>query len=380
MSVLELGQRNATLADLAGLLQRQHAAKLDVVVRGAAIRAVGGDLHVDGAGAPVLTEDGVTTGPAVLRPTASCDAGIAQKLNIPLAYLRRLRAEHLGLYDANVNGLLAADPARSTLIRAFRDDSGGTGVARAFLSNSYRMVDNLDVLMAALSGIRESGAATEIGRCDLTETRMYVQVRSADVAVHAEALLRGYTSPFTGERGADNPLVFAGFVVSNSETGNGSFSITPRLEVQVCRNGLAMTKDVLREIHLGGRLQEGVIRWSKATQDAALRLVTRQAADAVSTFLDRAYVERVVAGLEERAGRPVRDVTSTIEHVSKELRFTTEQQATILGHFISSGDRTAGGVLQAVTSTAQTLADADDAYAMERVGIRAMELAASFQR
>ena len=56
------------------------------------------------------------------------------------------------------------------------------------------------------------------------------------------------------------------------------------------------------------------------------------------------------------------------------------QQATILDHFIDGGDRTCGGVLHAVTSAAQTLADADDAYDMERRGLAAMTLAASFQR
>ncbi|MEU7912281.1 hypothetical protein [Microbispora bryophytorum] len=32
--------------------------------------------------------------------------------------------------------------------------------------------------------------------------------------------------------------MFAGFVISNSETGCGAFTITPRLLVQVCRNGM----------------------------------------------------------------------------------------------------------------------------------------------
>jgi hypothetical protein len=54
-------------------------------------------------------------------------------------------------------------------------------------------------------------------------------------------------------RGADNPLVFAGFVISNSETGHGSFKITP----QICDNGLTLTQPSLTEVHLGGRLPTG---------------------------------------------------------------------------------------------------------------------------
>ena len=66
--------------------------------------------------------------------------------------------------------------------------------------------------------------------------------------------------------------------------------------------------------------------------------------------------------------------------MAAQCRFTDEQQATILDHFIGGADRTAGGVLQAVTSVAQVQDDADVAYEMERLGLRAMTLAAAHQR
>ena len=247
------------------------------------------------------------------------------------------------------------------------------------LSERYRFVDNLDVLLAVLDGIRTAGVEAKVGRCDLTERRMYVQISSPTVAAHASTLLDGYVSPFTGARGSDNPLVFAGFVLSNSETGHGSFSITPRLVVQVCANGLTMTKDAMREVHLGGRLTEGIVRWSAGTQEAALALITRQAADAASTFLDRGYLTRTLSGIEEHAGVPVRDVRATVKYVGGQLRFTEDQQTAILDHFLGAGQRTAGGILQAVTSAAQTQDDADTAYDMERLGLRAMTLAATHQ-
>lgn len=236
------------------------------------------------------------------------------------------------------------------------------------------------MLLSVLDGIRRTGVGTEISRCDLTEKRMYVKVGSPEVAARAPRLLADYRSPFTGLRGADNPLVFAGFVVSNSETGHGSFSITPQVTVQVCDNGMTFTADAMREVHLGGRLQDGVIRWSADTQDAALELVVKQARDAVSAFLTTDYVHAKIAEVEADAGIPVRDVDATLEYVGKQLRFTAEQQQTILNHFIDGADRSTGGVLHAVTSTAQTLDDADDAHDMERRGLQAMSLAAAFQR
>jgi hypothetical protein len=377
-----LTRRHASLADLADLLKQQHASKLDMVVPAGAMRAVGGCLQIDGTGEAVLSPDGVTTGPGRFVPTGTCDAGVAEKLGIPVAYLRRTRQEHVELYDVNVNTWLADEPGRRFLVRALRDgvDPGRAGIARALLSEKYRFVDNLDVLLAVLAGVRESGAAAQVTSCDLSERRMYVQIRSDDIAAYAPALLANYVSPFTGAAGADNPVVFAGFVVSNSETGHGSTSITPQLIVQVCDNGMTITRDAMREVHLGGRLADGVVQWSAATQQAALALITRQAADAVSTFLDRGYVERTIAGIETEAGVRVGDVPATVKHVGSQLRFSEEQQATILDHFIDGRDRTAGGVLHAVTSAAQTQTDADTAYEMERAGLRAMSLAAAFQR
>lgn len=376
-----LTSRNATLADMVALLKRQHDAKLDVVVPARDLCMRGGDLHVEGIGEPTITLDGVTPRRGVFRPSLTCDGAIAEKLGIPSQYLRRMREEQqLGLLDHNVNTWLAEDPTKRYLIRTLRGEGELPGIARAMLSEKYKITDNLDVLMAVLEGIRRTGVHTQITRCDLTERRMYVKVRSPEIAAHAPRLLADYRSPFSGLRGADNPLVFAGFVVSNSETGHGSFSLVPQITIQVCDNGMTFTRDAMREVHLGGRLAEGVIRWSGQTQDANLELVVNQARDAVSTFLDTAYVEAKIAQVETEAGIPVRDVEATLEFVGKQLRFTEEQQATILNHFIDGGDRSCGGVMHAITSTAQTLADADDAYDMERHGVRAMSLAASFQR
>ena len=217
------------------------------------------------------------------------------------------------------------------------------------------MIDNLDVLLAALDGLRQAGVPAEIDGCDLTPRRMYVRVVSPAVRALAPGLLAGYRSPFTGQSGADNPVVFAGWVLSNSETGCGAFTITPRLVVQVCGNGMTITHDALRAVHLGGRLDDGVIRWSGDTQQRNLDLITAQARDAVTTFLDTSYVEKKIAEMSQAAGQPVADPQATVEIVCQRLRFTDEQQKTILAHFIRGGDLTAGGVMHAVTSTAQTL-------------------------
>jgi len=368
----QLTARHATLEDLAALLRDQQARKVDVVAPAAAIHSDQARLVITAD--PQITADGVTLTAGAYVPTAVCDQGLADKLGIPAAYLRRLRAEHPSLYDANVNGWLRRSDKRY-LIRGLRGDSGG-GVARAFLSDGYKIIDNLDVLMAALDGIRQAGVPVTIAGCDLTESRMYVRVVSDAITALAPALLHGYRSPFTGLAGADNPVAFGGFVLANSETGCGAFTLTPRLVVQVCDNGMTITRDALRSIHLGGRLDEGVIRWSADTRQRSLDLVTGQARDAVTTFLDTGYVQEMIAQITRAAAAPVRDPQEAIRVIGQRLRFTEDQQNTILAHFIRGADSTAGGILHALTSTAQTLDDADAAHDMEARAIAAMDIAA----
>jgi hypothetical protein len=369
-----VGARNATLGDLAALLRDQQVRKVDVVARASAIRADRGQLVIDGT-APVLGSDGVTLSSGVYVPTGVCDQGVADKLGIPAAYLRRTREERPELYDANVNGWLDGDD-RKFLVRCLRGDDG-TGVARAFLSDGYKFIDNLDVLMAVLDGVRQSGAPVRVDGCDLTERRMYVRVVCEQVRVLAPALLAGYRSPFTGALGADNPVVFAGFVLTNSETGYGAFGLTPRVVAQVCGNGMTITRDATRVVHLGERLDQGVVSWSDNTQDKTLALITAKTSDAVASFLDPAYVERVVGAMEKDAGHPVTDPEAAVRTVSQRLRFTDAQQKDILNHFIRGGDVTAGGIMHAVTSVAQMLDDADAAHEMEGQALRALEAAAA---
>ncbi|MGW4560063.1 DUF932 domain-containing protein [Streptomyces sp. NPDC004365] len=378
-NVAPTGARNADLSDLVRILEDQSRRKLDVIAPASALGLCEGNVHVQGVESQI-TADGVTDVDGIYRPTAVADEGIADKLRIPLAYLRRMRADNVPLLDENVNAWLRQEPDRRFMLRAFQAESGpgvpGEGVARALLSDSYKLMDNFDMLLAALDGVRQSGHPTRVTGCDLTDRRMHVRVESEAVAVQARALLRGYRSPFDGRSGDELPMISAGFVITNSEVGSGAYTITPRAVIQVCRNGLTMTRDVMRAVHLGGKQDEGVVSWSGQTQRKTLELITSKTADAVRTFLSREYVAAKVREMEAAAGTTLAEPTKTIEHITKTLNVGTEAKDMILAHFIRGGQMTAGGVMQAVTSTAQTLTDADHAAALEALALPALTAAA----
>jgi hypothetical protein len=390
----DLSTRNSTLTDLVGMLQQQQDLKLDATVPAHRITSVGGMFQVEGLSVvdPYIS----------VRPTEVCDGHIADKLKIPVDYLRRLRngrsekgkqvaRPRIDLYDANVNGWLRGtaniDPGssvhgyhgpdpRSFLVRTFADPLGGVGIMRALLSDSYGIIDNLDVLMSVMEGINASGVDTHFESADLSETRMCVRFSAPAIAELAPDLLKGYRSPYSGATAEENPTVFAGFEVTNSETGSGKFNITPRLIVQICNNGMKMTKDAVGKIHLGSKMDEGIVKASQETQKLTLELVRSQSKDAVDTFLSLEYVRGAIARLEEKASTPVADMTKTVELVSKQLRYTQEQQAGILEMFAKGGQITAGGIMQAVTAYAQSVENPDIAFELENSAVAAMELAA----
>jgi hypothetical protein len=401
---MEMQRRNADLGDVAELLKEQQARKHDFVAPAAVLYARDGDIVVEGA-EQEITEEGVTSVDGRYRPTVIFDEGIADKLGIPLGYLRKLRAERPDLYDANVNGWLGgvdgkSPDGRKFLMRTFKDDASDVGIGRAFLSNGFKMIEHLDAVAAALDAVRSSGVEATVESVDLSERRMSVRVAMPSVRALAPVLLAGYRNPFAdpaveralnagwdvemarraaqqeglGFDGAE-PVVFSGCEITNSETGNGALMVTPRLIVQVCRNGLKITKDAMRAVHLGGKLEDGLIRWSDETQQKSIELVKAKMTDVIRTVVDVEYVKARIVEIEEKAGIEVRHPEATIESVGRKLTYDQDTIDGVLGFFVRGGQMTAGGVLNAVTGFAQTVQDPDRAQEIEASAMRALELA-----
>lgn len=400
--MINLNARNANLGDIRDLLKQRQDVKHDLVVPATAIRSREGVLHVRNSD-QLLTMDGVTTVHGAYRPTDVADEGIASKLGVPVAYLKKLRREAPDLYDANVNGWLHGKSIRraegvdvvrpgddrSFMVRAFRNPDGGEGIARAFVSDRYDIVDDLDALVAVLGAVRDTATDIQVTTCDLTDRNMYVRVVAPQVQALAPTLLAGYRSPFAdpeverqrnhgwsldearriaGNEGLgidEEPIVFAGFEIRNSEVGCGAFSIVPVITVKVCQNGLTFTREAYRKVHLGAKLDHGTIQVSDETRRKNLELITSQTKDAVRTFLDVEWLKAKVAGIERYAATPLDAPEKQVKSVCKKLAFTETEADGIFGHFIRGGQMTTGGLANAITSFSQTLDNADRARFMD---------------
>lgn len=387
---VQMTARNATLDDLARILEQQAAAKVDIVTPIVNLRMKGGVATIAGTS---VFEDGQR-----YVPTEIADGHLAEKLGVPGPYLRKTRQERVDIYDANINlwihgGLVdqpePEDPIevpadqRVVKLRTFQGDPGEPGVLRAIVSDKHPNLDNFDGLIACLDGVKEAGIPVDILGANLSETRMVVKVAAPDVIVNAPGLLDHYRSPFQGknlpqwvqDKYKVNPDgVMAGFMFTNSETGGGAWTLSPFLSVLACLNGMVVQKAALRRVHMGSQLEQGIVQWTEDTQRKSLELITAQTRDAVTSFLSQEFVADHVAEIEGKAAQPIENPEEAVQLVASKLGFNEDQRKGILSHFIAGGQLTAGGVMNAVTSYAQVVENPDTSYEMELNALRVLDM------
>ncbi len=157
----------------------------------------------------------------------SCHNQVADKLEIPLKYYHRMEEETPELLARNVNTWLERSE-KDFFIRGLGDS------IRAFLSDRYRVIDHLDVLLCALNELQAHSA--EIEDCFLSVTEMNIKVKSQSL----QSFVRHKDDLITG-----------GLFLTNSETGHKALRLEPRLFRVKCSNGLIIEELVTREIHIG---------------------------------------------------------------------------------------------------------------------------------
>jgi len=438
--------RNADLPEIMQILTDQQARQADVIVPAGSIGYERGNLVIqDNEGTQVLTDDGVLSVAGSYRPTTVGDETMAGRLDAQGGFIKAMRDRGRydvidGVFNALLHGGgtdLAAQTAwelehmsdaatvapafpefppfgKKIMLRLLKGDPGEEGVLRAALSDRYRIMDNLTVLLAVMEGIQRAGVNAIPSNFDLSDRKLYGRFEVPELAMMAPHLLEGYRSPFDGigrekragedrpgfrfrpEQGGgwspeaalraaeregqgykpgEEPVVWAGFVVSNSDVGGGSRLLVPQIRIRVCKNGLTLLAESDRRVHLGGEQGEGVI-WSGETQEKELALITAQARDLVATWMTPEWFGAQVREIEGLAGVPVPEPEPVIRAVATAVKFTKADTEGILRHFMRAGQFTSGGVANAVSSYSQTIEDADNAAALDAKAIPAMKAAA----
>jgi hypothetical protein len=347
---------NQNLETLVAQLDIQHAQKADYVVNPHS------SLFMSPSTGAVRI---VGSNGGDYEPNGVFHEGMAEKLHIPMGYYKRMQTEAPELLANNVNAWLHRYQDKGLLVRTF--ESNQANVARAVLSDRYSMLDNYDVLFAALKAIREAGVHVVVEEASVTDKRLYINVTAPEIEIQAEKALRNYIVRH-GANSVSNGII-AGLTITNSEVGYGKFQVNPRAKVIRCSNGMIGTDDSFARQHLGAKMESGQIIWSEKSQQKNFELVISQVQDAVKTFLSPQYltgmIQRFEKASEEKLDNPLETVQLVTRELSSRVAFSDAERKGVLDAFIGGGDLHASGVFNALTYHAQTR-NADDRYDIER--------------
>lgn len=347
-----------TIQELAEELASIKEAKRDFIVDTRALTVAQGD----GPGLAVAFDGGETY---PIRRHALRQ--IEKRLKIPADYAERLLTKHPDLLCENINTLFAKEPERR-LVRVLDDH------VRAFMSDSYRIMDNYDLAEAVLPQLVDAGA--EIQSCAVTERKMYIK-----------AILPGLTKEFGPPPGKEMGVghhffiekVVAGITISNSEIGSGRLTVQPSVFTSRCTNWCAFDDQRFAKVHLGAKqgdsdasLWEVFSDDTKKMSDATL---WSQVRDITTAAMDGRLFEKIVAKLvAARADSIEGDPVKAIQATAELLDLTEGEQGTMLRFLIDGGDLSRYGVHSAVTRVANDVESYDRASDLERAGARIIDL------
>lgn len=375
-------KRQTTLAELVTELKDQNLQKNDFVVPASLLSMENGLLVVNNYNnndslSKLLNEVGIKSesdseegNKLILNCLPVLHTHLSEKLDIPRKYYNKLTSlSDNELIDMNVSYWLKKMKG-NVFLRTFINKDKNEGYARAVLSDRYNVIDNFDVLLATLEAVKDSGLNLKIedNGCDLSENKMYLRFIAPEVEINAPEVVKNYKNPKGGGNVGDG--IITGFVITNSEVGQGSFSISPRAVVLKCSNGMVFKDDAYGKIHLGGKMENySQINWSEDTKRKNYELIMSQVKDAVKQFTSEEFLAKKISELQEYASVELKHPMDTVKNVTKHLNVSEEKEKSILDFFMRGGDFTAMGVSQALTFYAHETKDADEAHDMEVAAI-----------
>lgn len=368
--------RNMDVKQMVECLREQSLLKRDFVVPSTSLTMYQGDLNLELEPLntdmqKLLKSSGIDCAVQSIHYHATCNdlchEHLSEKLKINKTYYDKMKNGHVNLLSDNVNYWLNHE-RNNYLLRTFIKPDGSGGIARALLSDSYKPIDNWDVCMKVLDVVKNY-PGIQLTAADITDRKFYMQFSDPTVEVQAPELLKKYRD--------GNPGIIAGFVISNSEVGEGAFSVAPRAVILACKNGMTRLEERMRRVHLGSKLEQGHIQWSDRTKQRNLQLIQSQATDAINHWMSIGYLNILTGWLSDMKAIELKHPVECTKNVCSELGIVDERCEKVLSYFIHDGEISPFGIAQAVTFQAHEEVNADYQYEMES---KVLELVSNVDR
>jgi hypothetical protein len=271
---------------------------------------------------------------------------IASKLEIPKIYYDKMAAIP-GLRTLNVNHWLNK-PNRAEkgfLVRTL------DGENRAFLSDRYRPIDNVQILSAIFPAVKDLGDNILVKSHSITPEKMFLQLVFPGVSGEVKV----------------GDVVEAGVTISNSEIGSGTFVIQKLIWRRICSNGMN-GQNILSQKHIGPRIDSDDHRIFRddtlLAENKAYELIMR---DTFADAIKGAWFEAEVAKMKEAAEDVIRDPVQLGKNMVKENILSLKDTQAVLVNLYEEG-RTRWGLVNSITALAHSIEDPMQQFAYETLG------------
>lgn len=265
---------------------------------------------------------------------------MANKLDIPNGYYNRMLEQDKPLLSTNVNRWLQED--NSLLVRT------ESGAARAVLSSKYKVVQNRLVLLTVLNTL------TDMQRPFITRS-----LSESDTTFYAK---------FVGQETYDmgnNDLHRGGIIIRNSEVGASRL----RVDYFVCRlscgNDAIFGGDGISKVHIGRKLDAGLIDYASDTVEADNVAMMKAIRDIIHTAFDPAGIQSIYDRIKLAKENVVQETGQVIRQIQAQNKLSDQLTDRLL---VSLQGTTQFDIAQTLTLNAQYIKNEDDRVWMEELG------------
>lgn len=288
-----------------------------------------------------------------LALTSHANAQVTGFLGIPRRFAQKLEASFPELLIHNFNTIIQKSDVRR-MVRTL------DGNARAFMSDSYRRIDNELVFDGMYPVLDRLGAKIE-------------SANVSDDYFHLQA-----TMPNIEGEIRKGDVVRYGVTIRNSEIGKGALSVSPLIYRLACTNGMVVADQVRRRAHIGGSYldgEEGWIALSSATQMLKTRAMVAELAEYLEAMASPFMFEKTLSTLRDVADQELpAEPTLVVESLAARYSLAKPEMESALIALAESKDYSRWGLANAVTVLANDSQSYDRAVDLETLGGRIMQM------
>ena len=253
---------------------------------------------------------------------------IASRLNIPYSYYQKLQADSPALLDNNVNTFFKRNPEKR-LIRVLDD------IVRAFLSDSYYFIDNLELLNITIPLLKDM--KVNVVSADITPNHLYL--KAVNKKIQAE--------------------------ICNSEVGLGSLKIEPLILCANNKNAFIYNQAVQSIRHRGQKL------------DSAFANINQISADKISNMIhssiDQEAFNNIIKQLQSTTNVSIYNTIQALNWLNQ-FPINQREKSDISQQFFINSDFTLYGLLNAVSASTKIPKSYERATELERIAGKMISL------